>query len=486
MKMHRILLGVALLLMLVQTTVLLNTRWVEDESWNTDCALTWLREGRLRMSSFPVDEAGKVDTRPPLTPLVLAASLKTLGVGPVPGRIPAVIGGLLTVAVVYLLGLELAGPLVGGLAALFAAVDNFLVISARTMRPEIFTSLFCTLGVLLFYYSRRRKSGWLSFLAAISAGIAVDFHPLGMGGAAAIGFLYILEFRQGFLAQRRTWMFIAGILVSVLPFAIWILADPVNIHAFVVGWGGRASESLIGKVLGEFPRYAELLGVANLRLKLGVPIPLRLHIVAVLVGAFLLLFRAKRALAVEIAGYLAVNILWWTFLTNKTPRVFAFFAPIFAFVTAWGVLYLAQTMRRPRFAMAIAVICIGSQFLANAWFIYRYRAADYTLVTRQLRELIPDRAASVYGIITFYTALNDHPYFSCDRTPFDYALNQAHVQYLILYDRVMMNGSAPGTDDFAALRRQLTDFARSGRADLVGRVNNDFYGDMEIYKVKAP
>ena len=55
-----------MLLLLVECLVLPGTRFVEDEGWNSDIAMTWMREGRLRMSSFPADFTHEVDARPPL------------------------------------------------------------------------------------------------------------------------------------------------------------------------------------------------------------------------------------------------------------------------------------------------------------------------------------------------------------------------------------------------------------------------------------
>jgi hypothetical protein len=62
-------------------------------------------------------------------------------------------------------------------------------------------------------------------------------------------------------------------------------------------------------------------------------------------------------------------------------------------------------------------------------------------------------------------------------------LANLHPQYLILWDRVMMHGSGTGVDDFRELRGQLTAFARD-HATLVAKVPNEFYGDLEVYKVQ--
>ena len=53
---------------------------------------------------------------------------------------------------------------------------------------------------------------------------------------------------------------------------------------------------------------------------------------------------------------------------------------------------------------------------------------------------------------------------------------------MILYDRVMMNGSVTA-DNWAPLRAEATEYVRP-HGTLAGRVSNDFYGDLEIYRVR--
>ena len=475
----------ACLLLLFQSIVLLKTRWVEDESWNTDCAATYLREGRLRMSSFPADTASQVDTRPPLMPLTLAAAYKFFGIGVFQSRVFAVIAGILTVVVVFFLGVELGGPHLGGLSALLVAADSFLVAAARTTRPEIFTTLSCTLGLLLFYQSRRKQSVGLSVLAGVAVGIAMNYHPLGIGMAAAIGLLYAMESGWGAFRQLRAWAFAGACVLSVVPFVLWIRSTPVHYRAFKEVYLGRAAIPYLWKLQTEVGRYADFLGISNQRFGLPFRVPVRLHIVLIVAGAFVWLYRTKRRLALELAACLAVNMLWWTFLVNKGPRSFAFFAPILALVVATSLLYAVRTRGWRRPAIAIGLLFVVSQVAGNAWWVYHFRKADYPEVSRQLRAIIPD-GASAYGIITFYMALNDHPYYSYDRTPFAYAMARLHPEYLILYDRVMMNGSGFGLDDFADLRSQLREFTSGGGATLAGEVDNEFYGNLKVYKVTYP
>jgi hypothetical protein len=53
-------------------------------------------------------------------------------------------------------------------------------------------------------------------------------------------------------------------------------------------------------------------------------------------------------------------------------------------------------------------------------------------------------------------------------------------QCMILYDRVMVHGS--GYTDWATLHEKLTGFVHS-HGTLAGRVSNEFYGDLEVYRI---
>jgi hypothetical protein len=89
----------------------------------------------------------------------------------------------------------------------------------------------------------------------------------------------------------------------------------------------------------------------------------------------------------------------------------------------------------------------------------------------------------VYGAITFFLGLHDRTYYSWHRTPLEFAIRKLGVNYLILNDRVLLHGSGYGNDDWREIRETANAFVRTG-ADLVGRVPDPFYGDLEIYRVR--
>jgi 4-amino-4-deoxy-L-arabinose transferase-like glycosyltransferase len=480
---HRVVLALACLLLFIQCVVLIQTRWVEDESWNTDESVTWMREGRLRMSSFNADLASVVDARPPLTPIGMGTTFRLFGIGIAQARMFSVVAGIGTVIVVWLLALSFWGPLAASLSAMAAATDLFIVIASRTARPEIHCAFFCSLALLLFYKAREKNSFLLALGSGLSLGAALNFHPHGVGFVAAIGVLLLIEFRARVFLEKRFWALVAGVALSIAPFAIWICSAPVNLQAFRQVYLGRLAVPLSEKLAAEWPRYADFLGFGNRKVPLIGSVPVRLHLALILLAAFVLVYRKNRKLAIELGVVVVVNLLWWADQVSKGPRYFAVIAPIFSVIVGVGLAQLSTLGKRRRQASALLfLLYAGTQLAGNVLWIRLGRKADYPQVAQGLRAAIPP-GASVYGAITFYMALNDRVYYSYDRTPFPYALANLHPQYLILWDRVMMHGSGTGLDDFVGLRGQLTSFVRD-HATLAARVPNEFYGGLEVYKVQ--
>ncbi len=480
---HRVVLALGCLLLFIQGVVLMQTRWVEDEAWNTDESATFMREGRLRMSSFDGDSAGVVDVRPVLLPMGMALTFRVFGVGVPQARMFSLVAGIGTVIVVWLLALSLAGPLAASLSAIATATDLFIVVASRTARPEIHCAFFGALALLLFYNAREKNSFPLALLSSLSVGVAINFHQNGLGWLAALGVLLLIEFRARVFLEKRFWALMIGSVVSIAPFVIWIRSSPQNIEAFRILYIARAKASYVSKLTHELSRYSDFLGLGNRKVPLIGHFPLRLHVVLILLAALVLLYHKSRRLAIELGSVIAVNLLWFTFAGDKTPRYFAVIAPVLSLVVGISLAHLAEFGRRQRqLAALLFLLYAGTQLAGNALWIYMGRKADYPQVARGLRAAIPP-GSSVYGIITFYTALNDYPYHSYDRTPLAYELANIHPQYMILWDRVMMHGSGEGLDDFKEVREQITAFVQD-HAVLVARVPNEFYGDLGVFKVK--
>lgn len=472
------------LLLAAESSILIHTRWVEDESWVTSDSWSLAHDGKMRSPIFPESPRYVVDVAPPAHPLSVAASFAMFGTGVTQARAVSAVAAIGVVIVVFLLALELGGPACAALASVLIAADTFLVIAARTARSEAETTLFSWLALLLYFVAARRGSRALFFCSGAACGLGMLTHPAALPFAAAIGIFFLMRRRWTFWRDAGVWMFAAGVALPLVPYAAWCFSDAAHIAAFRDVYMVRNEEPWGPRLLGELDRWSDFIGLGSQRVALPIRLPLRLHVAVILAAAYVWLWRRKRDLAIPFGILFCLNVLWWAYLVNKGPRYHVLIAPLFALTLGYAAARLGELRAARIPAVAALGLVLGTQVAGNAYWLYKYRSADYTAVTRDLRKIIPP-GAKVFGATTFWMALHDHDYYAYDRTTLNYAVNRLHADYLILNDRVMVNGSGHGSDDFAALRAQAEALVRE-RGTLAGTAPNDFYGDLRIYRVAYP
>jgi 4-amino-4-deoxy-L-arabinose transferase-like glycosyltransferase len=477
--MRRAIVFVAFVLFALQALPYFRHRWVEDESWYSIPATTLLRTGELRNPALPAtDYESKVDTRPPLMPLSLAASFSLLGTNVAAARMGEFFAALLTLLIVYRIGSELGNVTAGALAALLLGVDTFFVLASRTARPEVWVALFSSCA-LLFALRQRTATDYLwvgVFLAA-----ACNFHILGLAPAGAMFLLLVYQKRAGVMRSRQLWMLAAGFVIGVLPVAIWLTSSATNMEAARHMYGRSAGASLAETILKEGSRWADFIGISNQRLHLPFSIPLRLHIALAFLGAFAVLWYRNRNLFNIFAIATIPQLIWWMRLPNATARYYAVVAPLFALATAFALTSLTDRTRWFRVGIGIYIVCVISQVAGNLLILNQARKADYVSLSARLRQAVP-LAHSCYAAMTFQFALYDYGCHSYDRTPFSYTAEIQRPEYLILGDRVMMAGSGRGEDDFREVRQMAFAFVER-RGELTSEIDDPFYGHLKIFRV---
>lgn len=475
----------ACLLLLVQALTMFSTRWVEDESWYSVTAHTLLTRGELRVPIFnEMALTARVDARPPLTPVVMAGFFKILGTNLFSARLPFLLSALACIFLTYLLGCELGRPWVGLLGALALATDNLMFLAARTARPESLAAAFALLGILVYLRSRRRNSARLALLSGLIVGLGTLAHVNTFAAALSVGVFALLEFRGSLVRRLRPWAFAAGLLLPLALFVAWGMSDAVHRTEFLNLYRGGEGYELRDIPRLESIRYRDFLGMGSMRVNLPVHVPTRLHIALTLLAAAFVLYRYDRRLLGAILCLILPAMAWWAYERNITPRYMATGSPYLALLLAGAVASLWNL--RPAWHKAVAgfaILFLLSQVAGNYLLLYIYRQSDYAAVTRQLRAVLP-ADAHVYGAITFWMALHDMPFYSWNRTSVKYAVDHG-VNYLILNDRVLVNGSGQGTDDWVDVRNEAAAFVKD-RATLVAHVPNSFYGDLEVYRVNPP
>jgi hypothetical protein len=472
---------VACALLAVQALPYFQYRWVEDESWYSMPAVSLLRTGELRNPAMPATEPESlVDTRPPFMPWSLAVAFRVLGFRVVAARLGEFLAAMLTLLVVYAIGRELGNPLAGVIAALFLAADNFLVIAARTARPEAWVTSCTACAFLLILRSHSKNSWTIALAAGFVAGSACLFHPLGIACFFGLSLLLLYQERRGILRSPRAYAYLAAFALSLLPFVIWLFSSPQHIAAARYLYGQSSGGTLMFVLTKEKLRILDFLGASNQRLHLPFPFPLRLHIALAIAAAFAVLLRFKPRIFWPLAILVTTYLVWLLKLPNPSARYYAVAAPLFGLAVGFAVTALAET-RWHAAAVAVCALCIVSQVFGTVLLLRQARNADYPALTAQLRAAI-SAGHSCYAAMTFQFALFDRECHSYDRTPFSYTVEVQRPEYMILGDRVMMNGSGLGDDNFEELRKQAFAFVQR-MGYLTARIEDPFYGDLRVYRI---
>jgi 4-amino-4-deoxy-L-arabinose transferase-like glycosyltransferase len=477
-----LLVAVACVVFVAQAATLLNRRWVEDESWLSIPAYTLAQEGRIRIpafqgTGFKHEIERDVWVYPPGSVMLLSRVFKHIGTSVVTARAPFLLAGIGVIIGTFLLAREWAGPVAGVLGAFLAGADNLLFLAARTARPELFVPFFSVFAVWLYFLSRTGNSWLLAAGSGVVVGLGCWFHPNGIVAGAAIGVLMLVEMRARILFSRRAWVFAGAVLVVLAPFVLWLHSTPTHWRAFQIMYietpkAMGAGLSFWDKAHTEVvTRYAQF-----------VQFPYRVHVVAGIVGALLVLLAKHRRALGWLVVIIGLSLLWLISVQSKTIRYMAMLSPYFAIAVAMAAVSLSTSRAGKAIAASVCLLLAGSQMAGNAAFLYKFRGADYSQVRRELRALIP-AGESVYGAITFWMALPDRDYMAYERTPFDQAVSRLHPTYLILNDRVMTGGMGTGADDWKELREQANAYARE-YGDRVGQVQNPFYGDLDVYRIR--
>src|SRR5262249_19173788 len=152
-------------------------------------------------------------------------------------------------------------------------------------------------------------------------GLAFNYHVNGYPTALSVGLLLLGEFGFSIWRQKRAWTIVLASVATLLPFAFWVMSDPNHLASFT----GVYSRGSVGKfgwsnmLHLEAIRYADFLGIGNQRLSfIRYPIPLRLHIVLLIVVSLAVLARKNKTLFWSLLALIVPSLLLWTRERNST------------------------------------------------------------------------------------------------------------------------------------------------------------------------
>ena len=196
---------------------------------------------------------------------ITVATLTTfIGNGTLSYRIISLWAGLLTLALVYAIGIRLFGRFAGLSATAFMAFGFLPIIMSRHITPEVFLPLLLSVILLalaqaLPTYRRRQKRTFNTTIFAflgVFTGLALYIHPIGLLIVllVAIFMIYMLRFTDQQMSHRRLRYIRFSVLLTIImaiPYVTSSVRRPtLNGFSRVIPEGGLQLQNMIDSLSG--------------------------------------------------------------------------------------------------------------------------------------------------------------------------------------------------------------------------------------------
>lgn len=284
-------------------------------------------------------------------------------------RTPSIIMGVLSVALVYMLGKEMGNKRVGSMAALLFGVNCLAVFFGRVAMMESFATVFILLSLICLYRALKRPKYLL--LAGVSLGLAFLTKYTAIIVLPVFAFFVSLH-KKEFFKQKYIYVGIALTAIICLPLIIY------NYHLFQLT--GHFDVQIATLLHQETPEWQVLLGKeqrGNISQRiLGIgdfahfvsPIFLSLSLVS---GAFLawnMWHRQTRKDAYIFLCVLLISLVLIILLTGSASRFLYYFVPFLCIAIAFALEPLLA-WKRIGYGIIAIFLCAEIAYTVNT-FVY--------------------------------------------------------------------------------------------------------------------
>jgi 4-amino-4-deoxy-L-arabinose transferase-like glycosyltransferase len=456
----------------------------------------------------------------PAHPLLLAVFFRVFGVGLAQARLETVSLGLLILLLTFLIAERLFGAWVGALALVvlvFARWSGLTYVQLSGIplvdlsRIARYDPLAAALGLAAFSsYLHARRAGQPAgyVVAGLLAGLSGLAHLYGLFWVIVLAVLVVWDrSAQADVASRRRaplgWLLL-GAALPWLPYAAYVLSDLPDWRGQVAGYANRFAlldlAWYLDNIRQEYHRYGPGLG------PLGPRVVLRVGVWSLLIGLppaiVALAWRAVRcgdhAARAIITPAVLLPVLFAALIHLKLVNYTLLELPLEAIVVAWGAvaawrwLGRRRRVRQLRLALAAVVlaVCAEGTLQLIALDAQAATTTPYAVFAGRVRQYVPP-GAHVLGLHTYWFGFEDLDYRSFlvpllladEGLPLDQALDRLAPDTLLLDDRLRAY-FGPAGDASAADRARFASWMRRHQATLVGSVQDQTYGLMEIYRLR--
>ncbi len=365
-----------------------------DEAIIVNYVDTFERTGRIEASLVPYDAPTVTGN---LYVYAAALWMRLFPDDPYALRAFSALGGLVLLAVVYMVGRALDDATTGGIAAALLATNLLWLAVAHVGRQEIWLAAFVWGAVGLSLAAQSRRFPTLALLAGVVAALSADVHPLGAYAALALAAWWVYETRtrapsRAPLPRRLFITFILGGLVGAGYYAVaHVLPDPARFFAAL------RDEAVSYGAEGWTPLAAML--ARHLGYLLANPLELGLLVAGALSG-----LRRARHLGVFLDALL---LLYAVTVADPNPYYPIIWVTGMALLTAPALRRAAPHWRAP------LVVAFAAAFVVNVGLVERHVHADWNAraldAIQQVAARVPPDQRGM-GESFLYLALRDERY----------------------------------------------------------------------------
>jgi hypothetical protein len=469
-----------------------------DEAWFISRAWTSLHTGRV---FGPLDE-GVIDRFPgywtflPWLPnwilslgVKLAASPALIG-----GRVVSLIFGVILLIAIFNIASDLKNKSVGILSVFLVATSTPFLYSAHIARYDIYAAALGYTAIALYIKNLPRQYTWLGIIQGLCVGLAFEMHPNAMIYIAALGILYIWDYRWSFLSARGFWGFSAGLLVGAGFYALLHIARFPKTYF--------ALNHLAFSLTHTPPLFtfdASVLGRAFVETAV---ILFAIYLVAlpVLIAALVALAKVKSPedkRFILLTMLLAVGFIFW--IRNKEMYYRIHFSPAFDIVLS---VFLLQefsrewTGRIQDYFSRASLILVAIYFAMNLNTLRNNYYLEYKTAQDQINRVVQP-ADVIMGPQEFWFGLSHHRYRSWEQLVYysryapgntlARAFEELHPDIFII-DSPMegfitnQHGATAYSQHLRLSKHEVDQFLEE-RSNLIASFENQLYGRVRIYRI---
>ncbi len=306
--------------------------------------------------------------------VVLHWFIKIFGLSLFAIRLPAVLFGLGTVILVFLISKKLFNRRVATIATTLLSVQSYHVWISRVALQDGAAIFFIFLVIWLWLFSIEKKKLWLWIIWGASLGLAIITKYTTVIVIPML-LLHALIFGHKIHKNKHLWLGLIATVITTFPTWMYNLAlynavghFDFQISAFLKqetpNWTSRLGRERVGGLSDRFRLFFQAMHQASSWL---------FNILASLsiITALLVLIKKRNKALLFIVGSTILMYLWF-FIIGSTYRFVVMIIPFFTILIAWSISELmnqGKIIRWASISIFIIILVLESLFTANSFYI---------------------------------------------------------------------------------------------------------------------